>query len=372
MHVSSKHYLIVAALLIAAGGAYFSFHDKSDASAKQAHGAVLTVRTELTQQKTIPITVQANGYVTAINTVDVRPQVQNIVRSVHVHEGDDVRAGQLLFTLDERSELTNVDKARAAVASTRAELVEAENSLKRNQDLLRKKFVSQAVVDTARSKAESLRSTLEGNQAATQGSTVALGYNRINASISGRIGLITVHPGSLAQPSGEPMVTISQINPVAISFALPESELANIIGTYPKRDAPVTAQVSGAQAIKGKLIFIDNATDSQSGTIKMKAEFANQEQKLWPGMFVNVSLVSRVLPDAVVIPAQAVVTGPTEAFVYVVQADSTVRQQKITVIAIENGIAAVSGITVGTRVVVEGAQNLRPGSKVEEVKPAKP
>jgi multidrug efflux system membrane fusion protein len=372
MHASSKYFLIAAGLIVAGAGAYFIFHDKPDASGKQAHNPVQIVKTELAQQKTLSITVQANGYVTAINTVDVRPQVQNIVRSVHVHEGDNVRAGQLLFTLDERSELTNVEKARAAVASTQAELVEAENSLKRNQDLLHKKFVSQAVVDTARSKAESLRSTLEGNQAASQGSTVALGYNRINASISGRIGLITVHPGSLAQPSGEPMVRISQLDPIAISFALPESELANIIATYPKRDAPVTAQISGGQALKGKLIFIDNETDTQSGTIKMKAEFANQAQKLWPGMFVNVSLVSRVLPDVVVIPAQAVVTGPTEAFVYMVQADNTVKQQKINVLTIEDGVAAVAGIGAGTRVVVEGAQNLRPGSKVEEVKSAKP
>jgi RND family efflux transporter MFP subunit len=208
---------------------------------------------------------------------------------------------------------------------------------------------------------------LQANQALTQASSVAIGNNRITASISGRIGAISVHVGSLAQPSSTtPMVTISQLHPIAVSFSVPERELANIVATYPKGDAPVTAQLPGAGEMQGKLIFIDNAADAQSGTIRMKAQFDNQDRKLWPGSFVNVRLVSRTIPDAVAIPAQAVVTGPVEKFVYLVQPDSTVKQQKVEVVAIEQGLAAVTGLAAGARVVVEGASNLRPGGKVRD------
>lgn len=326
-----------------------------------------TVRTTIAEKKSIPITVQANGYVTAINTVDVRPRAQNIVRTIHVKEGQFVKAGQLLITLDDRSDLSSVAKARAEAGASRADLIDAEMILKRNQELLAKKFVSQAVVDTARNKVEALRRTLQANQAATQASTVALGYNQIAASISGRIGLINVHPGSLAQSSGDPMLTITQIDPITVTFSLPERELANVATSFAAGAVSVTAQIPGREAISGKLIFIDNTVDTQTGTIRMKAEFDNADNQLWPGAFVSVSLVTRTL-DAVSVPVQAVVTGPLDKFVYVVQKDNTVVQKKVSVNAVENGQAAITGLAVGDRVVVEGTQNLRPGGKVKEVK----
>jgi multidrug efflux system membrane fusion protein len=370
MHLKLKHFLIAAAVVAIGLGGYFSLRGKSEASAGQPRNPVQIVKTTLAAQKSIPITLYANGYVTAIQTVDVRPQIQNVVRTIHVREGQDVRAGQLLFTLDERNDQSNVAKARAEVARARAELADAEMVLKRNQDLVEKNFVSQAVVDSARSKVDALRSTLQADLAAIESSTIALGNNRITASISGRIGAISVHPGTLAQPSGTPMVTISQLDPIAVSFSLPERELANIRASYPNGNAPVTAQLAGGQQLEGQLIFIDNAADQQSGTIRMKAQFANPDRKLWPGTFVTVRLVSRTVPNAVVVPAQAVVTGPTEKFVYVVQPDDAVRQHKVGVVAITEGQAAISGLDAGARVVVEGAQNLRPGSKVKEAQAA--
>ncbi|MDB5761473.1 MAG: efflux transporter periplasmic adaptor subunit [Herminiimonas sp.] len=367
MRVTSKQFLIAAILLAAGAGIYFALNSKSDTSARQPRNPVQVIRSGVAQQKSIPITVYANGTVTAFNTVDVRPQVQNIVRAVHVNEGQEVRAGQLLFTLDQRNDTSNVDKAQAQVARDRADLADAENTLKRNQELFAKKFVAEAVVDTARNKVDALRGTLKADQAAAQSSNVVLSYNQITASISGRIGAITVHPGSLAQPSSTPMVTISQIDPIAVAFAVPERELTYIVATYPKGDAPVVAQLAGGGQVEGKLVFIDNTSDTQTGTIRMKAEFPNKDRKMWPGTFVNVSLVSRTLSNAVVVPAQAVVTGPVEKSVYVVQPDETVKMQKIEVVTIDNGQAAVSGIAAGTRVVIEGTQNLRPGAKVKEM-----
>ena len=368
MQQTKKYLLIGAAIVVLGAGAYFGLRGKTEPDKKPT--SVQIVKTAVAEQKTIAIKAYANGYVTAINTVDVRPKVQNIVRTIHVKEGQFVKAGQLLFTLDERSDQSNVAKARAQLAAGQSDLADAELTLKRNQDLLAKNFVSQAVVDTARNKVESLRNTMKANQAITESSTIALSDNRIVASISGRIGIISVHPGSLAQPSGDAMVTITQLDPIAVSFTLPERELANITATYPQANAPVTVQLAGQPELTGKLIFIDNAADTQSGTIRMKAQFDNAAQKLWPGSFINVSLVARNVSNAVLVPAQAVVNGPVYKFIYVVEPDNTVREQKVEVLAIEQGQAAVTGLAAGARVVVEGTQNLRLGSKVSEVKNA--
>jgi RND family efflux transporter MFP subunit len=356
--------LIAAVVLMAAGGAYYYQSRPAPAAAKAAPAQ--SIRSSVAQQKDVAVVVRANGYVSALNTVDVRPLTQNIVRQVHVVEGQDVRAGQLLFTLDQRSDTSSVDRARAQVARGRADLVEAESALRRNEELAAKNFVSPAVVDTARSKVESLRGTLQADEATIRSSAIALGNNRIVATMDGRIGAISVHAGSLAQPAGPPMLTISQLDPITVSFALPERELSILLATYPKGNAPVTAVLPGERKVEGELIFIDSASDPQSGTIKMKARFANAERRMWPGTFVNVSLVSRTLPQSVVIPAEAIVTGPTDKFVYLVKPDSTVAAQKVSVVNIDGGQAAVSGVKAGERIVVEGAQNLRPGAKVKE------
>ncbi|RBA23965.1 efflux RND transporter periplasmic adaptor subunit [Herminiimonas fonticola] len=370
MQQTKKYLLIGAAVVVLGGVAYLGLRAPAEHGKKSDN--VQIVKTAIAEQKTIPIKVLANGYVTAINTVDVRPKVQNIVRTIHVKEGQFVKAGQLLFTLDERSDQSNVAKARAELAASQSDLADAELTLKRNEDLLARNFVSKAVVDTSRNKVESLRNTVKANQAITESGNVALSDNRIEASISGRIGIISVHPGSLAQPSGDAMVTISQLDPIAVSFTLPERELANITATYPQGNAPVKVQLPGQPEVTGKLIFIDNTADTQSGTIRMKAQFDNAAQKLWPGTFVSVNMISRNVADAVLVPAQAVVTGPEYKFIYVVQADDTVKEQKIEVVAIEEGQAAVTGLVANARVVVEGTQNLRAGSKISEAKDKSP
>lgn len=355
--------LLALALL---AGAYFQFGSKPAAVKGPARDTAQLVKTVLAEQKPVDITLRANGYVAALNAVEVRPQVQNVVRAVHVREGQDVKAGDLLFTLDQRAGESEVARARAELARARAELSDAEDALKRNEELAGKGFVSPAVVVTARNKVDALRGTVRANEAAIASSAVALGNNRITATISGRIGAINVRPGSLAQPGGDPMLTIAQLDPIAVTFTLPERQLAVITATYPNGNAPLTALLPGGRQLTGHLYFIDNAVDQQSGTIRMKAQFANAGRQLWPGTFVTVEVVSRTLRDAVVVPAQAVVTGPTEKFAYVVQQDNTVRQQPVEVVSIDDGMAAVTGLAPGTRVVMEGAQNLRPGSAIRE------
>ncbi len=213
------------------------------------------VKSAQAQQKSIAVTIDANGYVTALNTVDVRPQVQNIVREVHVKEGQEVKAGQLLFTLDARSEAAGVESARAQLAKNRADLVEAEAALKRNRELLDKKFVSQAVVDTAAARVAALRGTIQGDQAAIASSSVALSHNRITASIGGRLGAISVRPGSLAQPGGDPMVRIVQIDPIAVAFSVAERELQHIRASYPDGGAPVQALAGRRRGNRRQAVF---------------------------------------------------------------------------------------------------------------------
>ncbi|HYD81729.1 MAG TPA: efflux RND transporter periplasmic adaptor subunit [Paucimonas sp.] len=376
MRAVTKRLLIVIVVAGLSAGAYFAARGKQDEGAGRARNPVQTVRSAVAEKAALPITIRANGHVTALNSVEVRPQVQNIVRAIHVKEGQEVRAGDLLFTLDERGDASNLERARAQAARDRADLADAEQTLKRNLELQAKGFVSQAIVDSARNKVEALRATLQADQAGIQSSSVTLGHNRITASIAGRLGVINARPGSLAQPSAA-LTTIVQMDPVAVTFSVPEKELAHIAASYPQGDAPVIAQLPGAgrdREIRGKLIFIDNAVDQQTGTIRMKAQFANPDRALWPGAYVDVRIVSRTLPDAVVVPVQAVVTGPTDQFVYVVQPDGTVKMQKVAVAAIENGSAAVTGLAAGARIVIEGTQNLRPNSKVKEAEaaPAKP
>lgn len=368
MHTKSRLFLVLVVVL-AAIAAVLIWRSRT-AVAPKAPARAQLVKTVLTQQQSLPITLSVNGTVTALNMVDVRPQIQNVVRAVHVREGQDVQAGQLLFTLDERSDVSNAAKARAQVAAQRADLAEAQQLLTRNQELLTKNFVSRAAVDSSRNKVDSLRAVLQAGEAALQANVVAVGYNQIRAGISGRIGAISVHVGSLAQPVGPPLLTIYQMDPIAISFAVPERELAVLRVSYPNNDAPVAARLPGGGEITGKLIFIDNAADPQSGTVLMKASFANKNRQLWPNSFVSVHLTSRTVADAVTLPAQSVITGPSETFVYLVQTGNTVRVQPVKVMAIVNGLAAVSGVKVGQRVVVEGAQDLRSGAKVREVKSA--
>jgi RND family efflux transporter MFP subunit len=335
-------------------------------AAKRARDVVYTVKTAPAEKRNVPVILRANGYVSAIQTVDVRPQIQNTVRAIHVREGQNVKAGQLLFTLDARNETALVEKAQAQLARDRADLIDAEATLKRNQELFEKKFISQAVVDTAKSKVDALRGTTGADKAHLAATRVTLSYNRITASIDGRLGAINVHPGSLVQPNGTPLVSIVQLDPIHVSFTIPEADLAHLVASQRAGDVPVFVHLPDQAVLQGKLVFIDNAADPQSGTIRLKAQFDNAERRLWPGAFASVRLTLRTLADAIAIPTPAVINGPKGAFVYVMQADHTVQAQPVKVLANEAGHSAVSGLSPKLRVVVEGAQNLRPGAKVRE------
>ena len=327
----------------------------------------------------VPIKLTANGTVTSQQTVEVRPQISAIVKTVHIREGQFVRKGDKLFTLDARTESANLSKAEAQLAKSNADSANAVRNLKRQQKLFEQKFISQAALDTAQNQVDSLKGQLDFDKAAIQANRVAHGFTVITAPISGRTGSIPVHPGSLVQPNtaipgsvtqprSAVLVSITQINPINIKFTLPECKLVMLQQALAKGDITVSAKLDivGEPLIEGRLIFVDNIVDVKSGSILVKAEFHNQDRKLWPGMFVTVMLAPETLINAFTVPIQAVQTGPENKFLYVIGKDNKVESQAITVRLVQDGLAVVEGTKAGTRVVVEGAQNLRPGSTVIE------
>ena len=326
----------------------------------------------------IPVKLTANGTVTSQQTVEVRPQISAIVKTVHIKEGQFVRKGDKLFTLDARTENANLSKAKAQLAKSKSDFENAVRNLKRQQKLFEQKFISQSALDAAQNQVHSLKGQLDFDKASVQANHVTHGFTIITAPISGRTGSIPVHPGSLVQPNiaipgsvtqprSAVLVSITQINPINIKFTLPERKLAILQQALAKGDITVSTKLDDAgEPLKGRLVFIDNSVDVQSGSILVKAEFPNQDKKLWPGMFVTVMLTPEILIDALTVPVQAVQTGPENKFIYVIGKDNKVKSQTITIRLVQDGLAVVEGIMPGTRVVVEGAQNLRPGSTVIE------
>jgi RND family efflux transporter MFP subunit len=370
-HGSGRVLLIVLVLVaaIAAAGWYWRAQGAAPAT-KKGPGVIPIVSAEVLASD-VPVRLTANGAVSAVQSVDVRAQISATIRSVHIKEGQYVKRGDRLFALDTRTEEANLGKAEAQVTKSRADLTNAERNLKRQRELFAQKFISQTALDAVQNQVDSLRAQVAADLAVVEAGRVARGYGEIVAPITGRIGAVSVYPGSLVQPSGAALVSITQIDPINVSFTLPERELPTLQQSMNQGVVEVSARLDEtSQAVRtGRLVFIDNAVDSGSGTIRLKAQFDNADSRLWPGMFVTVSLSPRTLANALTVPVQAVQTGPERKFLYVIGEESKVTIAPVRVILVQDGLAVIEGPATGTRVVVEGAQNLRPGSTVSEAKP---
>jgi RND family efflux transporter MFP subunit len=378
---------IVGFLLIVAAIAWWwlGLARSRDANAARRPAGPVVVVTAVAESRDVPVKLVANGTVTALQTVDLRAQITSTVREVHIREGQNVKAGELLFSLDARTEEANLKKALAQVEKDRADLATAQRNLQRQRDLFEQKFIAQAALDTAQNQVDTLGGQLAIDQAAVEGVRVARAYTEIRAPFSGRTGLINVRAGSLVQPGQNaassggnsagalPLVTVTQVDPISVAFTLPEKELPALQQAL--RQGPVEAVAStqdGGNTFRGRITFVDNAVDTTTGTIRIKAEFDNPQARLWPGMYVNVLVSPRTLQKATVVPAQAVQTGPENRFVYVVDGEHKVAPRPVKLGYVEQGFAVVDGISPGMRVVTEGAQNLRPGSVVAEADRASP
>lgn len=369
---------LVAALLLGAGVyAWLRSTATGDASvaagsaptssgpANAGAGPPVSVTTVVVQKKDVDVMLEATGTVTALNSVDIRPQIASRITKVQIKEGQFVSAGQPLFVLDARNDEVNVTKARAQLAKDQAALADAERQLVRSKDLLAQNFVSQGAVDTNQTLVDSARAVVAADRAAIESAQVGLSYSRIVAPASGRAGAINVFAGSFVQPSGDPLVTITQLDPIAIAFSLPQRNLGDVLGTLRRGGGKVTALLpDSGGALTGKLSFVDNAVDAASGTVRVKAEFANKDERLWPGAFVTVRLAVQTLAGASVIPQAAVIESPRGKIVYVVDAGSKAAARPVEIAYASGEEVAVTGVKPGERIVLDGRQNLRPGATV--------
>jgi RND family efflux transporter MFP subunit len=331
-----------------------------------ASAAPVSVSTVQAQQRDVPVRVTATGAVAPLSSVEVRPQSTSLIKQVHIREGQFVRRGDLLFTLDARVDEANLAKARAQLTRDEAALADARRQLARSRDLLAQNFVSQGAVDTNQAGVDTQLATLASDRAAIDAAQVAVSYARIKAPGAGRAGAIVVYPGSAVQANQTTLVTITQLDPIAVAFSLPQRHLDDALAALKGHGAAVSATLpGGGAALNGRLSFVDNAVDPASGTVKVKAEFANRDGRLWPGAFVNVALTVSVLKAAVVIPQAAVVQNARGTLVYAVQGGRAVARP-VQVQFAQGDDAAVSGLRAGERIVLDGRQNLRPGAAVVE------
>lgn len=329
----------------------------------QGEQPVAVVNVVAPSRQDVPVTLQANGTVAPISSVDLHPQTTSTIRKVHIKEGQFVREGELMFSLDDRDERANVDKARAQLARDSATLADLERQYRRSQELFEQKFIAQSAVDTLRSQVESARALVAANQAALQAERVAASYSTIRAPMSGRVGAIAVFPGSLVQLTTS-LATITQLDPINVAFALPETALDDLLAAQRGGAVGVEAQSGGGKPAIGKLNFIDNTVDPQAGTIRVKAQFDNRDTSLWPGQYVATRVTLRTLKDAIVIPQAAIIINSRGSFVYVVGEGQAAKEVPVRRVYAYGTNAVVTGLGGNEQVITEGKQNLRPGGKV--------
>jgi len=333
-------------------------------------GAPALVTLATVKKQSVPVTVQVNGNVVSLNSVDLRPQVTNTVREVHVKEGQFVKQGQLLFTLDDRPDQANLAKAQAQQLKDEATLADLERQYKRSQDLVAQNFIAKSAADSTLSQLEAQRAAVAADRAAVQAAQVALGYDTLRAPISGRIGAVNIYPGTLVQPSLS-LVTITQLDPIAVSFPVPEGKLQDLLEAA-RSHTPVEAVVAGRkEPLRGMLNFVDNTVDPQIGTVRAKAVFDNADQSLWPGQFVETRVTVRTIADATVVPSSAIMMLADGSSVFVVDADKKAARRKVQTVYTFGTQVVVRGIEAGEQVVIEGKQNVRQGAKVRTDVPGK-
>jgi multidrug efflux system membrane fusion protein len=319
------------------------------------------------ERQAVPFELAATGTVEPLQTVAVQPQLSGPIVRIAFTEGQDVQRGQVLFQIDPRPFQAALARAEAILARDKAQEANARQEAARYSQLAEQEYVTAQQYDQARTNAAAAAATLAGSEAALAEARLNLQYATIRAPISGRTGSLRVREGNLVRANeSAPLVTINQIRPILVRFAVPASNLP-LIQQYRGKDLVVRAEpVGGGPASEGTLGFVDNAVDTTTGTILLKGSFPNADGALWPGEFVNVRLRLYVDEGALTVPRKAVVAGQQGSYVFVVQRDSTAETKAVTVDRTAGELAVVSGeIEPGDRVVTDGQLRLRQGSKVQ-------
>jgi len=341
----------------------------TQAPATQAGPGTVPVLAAQVARKDVPIEVKEIGTVQAYATVSIRAEAGGVLKSVHFREGQDVHAGDLLFSIDPRPYQAALDGAEAALARDTVQLETAHHDVERYASLVKKEYVNQEEFDRIRTNEATLEAAVRADTAAIENAKLELEHCAIRSPINGRTGQVMVNAGNLVKANGDdPLVVINQLEPIYAAFSVPEQNLDAIKAHRAAGDLEVRAtSLEGAAAPRvGTLSFIDNAVDRGTGTVRLKATFPNHDRALWPGQFVNVSLKLDVRPDALTVPAQSIQTGQQGSFVFVVKADGSVESRPVVPGAAVDGETIVEkGLAEGETVVTDGQLRLVPGSKVE-------
>ncbi len=357
--------LVVAALL---GGYFIHRHRESAADAKKRQGMPpAPVTTQAISRKTVTLKLDAIGTVEAYSTVTVKSRIDGQILKAGFRQGQMVRRGELLFDLDPKPFQAQLDQAQAVLARDQAQFENARLQTRRDADLVQKGFIAQAKYDTDKATADALGASVDADQAAVQLARLQLGYTRIRSPIDGLAGSILIYPGNLVKNNDTTLVVINQVQPIYVTFSVPQENLPQIQHELASGTVNVEARPAGdaAKPIVGHLSFVNNAVDATTGTIQLKATFANDGRSMTPGQFVNVALALKQLPNALVVPTQAIQRGPKGSYVYVVKPDKTVEVRYVTAQASAGGDTVIDGgLQPGEEVVTDGQLRLYPGARV--------
>src|SRR6516165_820810 len=323
------------------------------------------------QKKDVPIFLDGIGTVQAYNTVTVHPQVSGTLTKVSFQEGQDVKKGDLLAIIDPRPYQAQLDGAVAKKNQDIAQLNNAKVLLDRDTDLYKKGVLDHQSFDTQRFLMDQLDATVKADQAAIDNAQTQLSYTQITAPFDARVGIRQVDEGNVVN-TGSSLVVLTQLKPISVIFTLPQQNLNEINSASSQGALKVIAMDStlSKPLENGSLAVVDNQIDTTTGTIKLKANFPNEDLKLWPGQFVNTRLLVSTQKDGLVVPASVVQRGPDGAFAYVITPNNTAEMRPVQVAQIDGGKALISsGLQEGERVVVDGQYKLQPGALVQVTNP---
>jgi membrane fusion protein, multidrug efflux system len=367
---------LVLAVLVGAGLATYFVADGGAKEGKNGKGKgppPIPVNVVAVQQETIPVRLNAIGNVEAFSSVAVKARVGGQILEVNFREGQPVKKGEILFRIDPRPFEAALRQAEANALRDRAGRDQARSQAKRYQELLDKNFISKEAYAQIRTNAETAEATAKASQAALENARLALEYCTIRSTLDGYVGRALLQAGNIVRADdATALVVINQVRPIYVNFGIPEQHLSEVRRYMAAgRLAVEVVSVDAQQGTpRGTLIFVDNAVDPSTGTIRLRAQFDNADAALWPGQFVNVSVRLHEQADALVVPATAVQTGPEGQYVYVVGDDLVADVRRITVQRTDGERAIVEkGLAKGERVVTRGQLRLGPKVRVQIAKP---